>query len=106
VNPAIETCSCWLLGWLSDHWKLNTLGWLRRFVPIVCAEFCSTFSCAWFSVPPTSQASQHWNPPLIRIPAASICSKKSAGMMWPSGLIAFTPMVFISAICLAVSAAE
>ena len=106
MNPAIETCSCWLLGWLSDHWKLNTPGWFRRFSPIVSAEFCRTACWAWVSVPPTSQASQHWNPPLTRMPAWSICWKKSFGMMWPSSRIALTPMFFISAICLAMSAAE
>jgi hypothetical protein len=106
VNPVIDTDSCWLVGWLSLHWKLNTLGWLRRFVPMVWAEFCRMFSCAWVRVPLTCQASQHWKPPLTRMPAASICSNQSAGMMWPSSLIALTPMFFMMAICLAVSAAE
>ena len=106
MNPVIETDSCWLLGWLSDHWKLNTLGWLRRFVPMVWAEFCSTFCCAVVRLPPTCQASQHWNPPLTRMPAWSICWNQSPGMMWPSSRIVLTPMFFISAICFAVSAAE
>ena len=45
-------------------------------------------------------------PGVDRRPAASVCSKKSAGMMWPSSRIVSTPMFFISASCLAMSAAE
>ncbi len=50
--------------------------------------------------------SLHWKPALTSMPAWSICSKKPAGMMCPSRRIVFTPMFFISATCVAMSAAE
>ena len=102
------TDSCWEVGARSLHWKLNTLGWLRRFCPMASAEFCMIWKSAVVVRPLlcSSQASQHWKPALTSMPAWSICSKKSAGMMCPSRRIALTPMFFISAICLAISAAE
>ncbi len=107
-NADNETDSCWAVGLRSLHWKLNTLGWLRRFCPMVSAEFCMIWKSAVVVSPLlcSSQASQHWNPALTRIPAWSICWKKPAGMMWPSSRIVLTPMFFISAICLAMSLAE
>jgi len=106
AKPASETDSWAFVGALSLHWKLNTLGWLRRFSPMVWAEFRRIVRRAALSLLPTAQASQHWKPPLTRMPASSICSKKSFGMMWPSSLIALMPRFFIRAIWRAMSAAE
>ena len=107
-KAASDTASCSRVGCESLHWKLNTLGWLRRFCPMVSAESAMILKSAglvrWLCW--SCHPSQHWYPALTRMPARSICWKKPAGMMCPSRRIAFTPMFFISAICLAVSAAE
>jgi len=108
LSAASDTDSCWAVGGRSLHWKLNTLGWLRRFCPMVSAEFCMIWKSALVVSPLlcSSQESQHWYPALTSMPAWSICSKKSGGMMWPSSRTVLTPMFFISAICLAMSTAE
>ena len=107
-KAASETVSCLGIGWLSLHWKLDTLGWLRRFCPMVSADSRMILKSAGLVSPLSCSchASQHWYPALTRIPARSIWSKNPAGMMWPSRRIVLTPMFFISAICLAMSAAE
>ena len=108
LNAASDTASCLRVGCASLHWKLNTLGWLRRFCPMVSADRAMILKSAGVVslLCCSCQPSQHWYPALIRIPARSICWKNSLGMMWPSSRIVLTPMFFISAICSAVSAAE
>jgi len=85
---------CWVVGAWSLHLKLNTCWVIAQLCPIVSAEFLHDPRSPRLGRPlDAAPGTQTMVQAVISRPDASDCSKKSAGMMWPSSRMVLMPHV-------------